>query len=281
MCENYIANKEDFDALFVAASLSSSPKFSFIFAEPDRIKNVAIITFDSRNLFILTQSKLGLPALRIENDYSLYSIPHQEAITDKDQQGWMAGIRKQEFMKYLPSGISETDIISGGLLTPLTKIQASFSWASAYTTYESYIVTIVHEFAHIYFNSFSYLWYLSNKQTLPLLETAKGLFAGQSPDVSPDIMIPSYPFMTELFAFCTEYCVATEEFPQYKKSLDDINLRNMERYISQELERNIALQESVLYADYHIYAGVVGRILIDKYRNDWPNVLLKERNLDL
>ena len=94
---------------------------------------------------------------------------------DSDYSYWVAVIPKKEFYKYLPKffTIKSQQIsprICGSPLTPFIKIHQKMKETKeypydAYTTKESYLATIVHEFAHCYFEQQFSSWHGASNST--------------------------------------------------------------------------------------------------------------------
>ena len=148
MFENYIAHKEDLEAIEKALSFVLHPKMRFIFENKSKITNTAVISYDSKFIYIW----------KIDPAKLIHKISHNLTILDEWQRGWRAGLISEKIEKYLPEKIKqatrfEIPIISGGLLTPFIELQKKKNLLNnPYVTRESYLATIIHEFGHVYWN---------------------------------------------------------------------------------------------------------------------------------
>lgn len=175
MFQNYVATKADLDAIKEALRLVNHPKMSFVLKDKPKIKNVAIISYDSKFIYVWnTRSKL------------IHKIPHNLKISPRWQRGWWTGIISEQIRRYVPQ-TDQKPAISGGLLNPFIKLQKKKRISgNPYTTRESYLATIIHEFGHIYFGG--------------------------------------YGKEGELPAFCTEYYASSLFWPKHAKKMDEFDL---------------------------------------------------------
>lgn len=172
MFENYLATSDDLETIREAFKFIFLPKMRFVFSDLSKIIKVLIVSYDSKYIYVWSL-----------NPTKLIKISHNLSIPDEWQMGWRASLPYREVWKYLPISTYNKQIISGGLLTPFITLQKIKKLANnPYTTKESYLATIVHEFGHINFGG-------SNK---------KG----------------------ELAAFCTEYYASQLFWPKHIKLLD-------------------------------------------------------------
>lgn len=177
MFDNYIASKDDLLAVGNALEILWNPKLDYIFKYKERIQNTPVISFDSKNIYLWTRKK---------SKYNISRFTHNiKKINDSLQKGWRSGIYIQEIKDILKKETGKSiNGPCGGLLTPFTKIHEEYSKTSndPYFTRESYYVTILHEFGHVY--------------------------SGR---------LDKYG---ELFAFCAEYSASKIFWPKHKQSLD-------------------------------------------------------------
>lgn len=273
MFENYKATKRDFKAIEEGIKTVWRKEMDFVFKKGWSFERIVIISFDSRNLYFWSTFKIPkLKELPCHfKKYYLFKKSHRIKITDEMQMGWRANA--YYFYQYLPKILEDKAYISGGLLTPFTKIHQKYIksknkekkyWAKTYSTYESYLATLVHEFGHIYYNSQPLS--ISNKRAnLNYLKTASNLFKGRKIEKFSSIKFyRSFAFeaWTEIFAFCAEYYAAYLFWPRFKKDLDSYLKANLTR-----LGQNPSLLTS---RDPHNLAAVIGKILMSHYPKDWP-----------
>lgn len=261
MFEDYQASKEDLEAIEEGIKTAWRPEMNFVFKDRNLLKNIVVISYDSKFLYLWTKFKLS------------YKIPYKIKITDEMQMGW--GANAYYFYEYLPKILQGKACISGSLLTPFTKIHQKYLknyvknkegryWAKAYSSYESYLATIMHEVGHIYYNSMP-LSTLNQKANLKYLKTVLRLYKGKKTKKFPRIKpYRSFAFeaWTEIFAFCTEYYAAKLFWPEFKKDLDHYWETNITR-----LRQNPSFLTS---RQTHSLSAVIGKILISSYPRDWP-----------
>lgn len=287
MFENYLANKKDLKAIEEAISVVWQKELDFIFNDKNLIKNVIVISYDSKYIYIWT--KILLPKYKKLSsqlkDYNLYKIRHNINIDDDEQLGWYAGLKIKKIAKYLPKKLTIDNYqypkISGSLLQPF--IKSHINKKDAYDTKESYLATIVHEFGHIYFDQHKLYWYSDKKENLKYLKVALDLYNTKKVNLKNiKIKIPSYMSLTELYAFCAEYTVASLFWPKYKTKLDMVNAKIIELQIENEVNKNLNIQDSVLDAEKgkHIFALTIGKIILSLFPDSWPQKVLSTNQLD-
>jgi len=286
MFQNYLAGREDFEAIEEGIAAVWRPELNFIFKDKNLLKNVVVISFDSRYLHLWT--KANLPKLEILplnlKDYHFYRIRHQIKFSDEDQLGWMVGLKVEKMADYLPKNIIVGNYqfpkISGGLLSPFIKShqnrKAEGFRGDAYDTRESYLATIVHEFGHVYYDQHKLFWYSSKKENLTYLNTALKLYEGKKTKEVTSIRIPSYRNLSELFAFCTDYTTASLFWPNHKKDIDKANIEMIKWQIKEEKKRNLDIQDSALesWPGGHVMAMGIGKILLSQFPKTWPKKTL-------
>lgn len=284
MFENYKAQPHDFEAIKSGISFAWRPELEFVFADKLLFSNLSVVSYDSEFVFIWT----AIPLKNTEKipystlGFRAYKIPHKFKIKDENQRGWSAGIAKfKELEKLLPKELKGNQYdrpgISGGLLTPFTEIQKTKPRIhNAYITYESYLATIVHEFGHIYFNQHKRWWYSDRKENLSLLESAQKFYQGTQVNLAKlKIRIPTDKDLGEVFAFCTDYTAAKIFWSNHKADIDKMNLARLPKLIKVEKKKNLDQEDSVLQESTHDLSTVIGRLLVEKYPQTWPQILLK------
>lgn len=275
MFKNYQATKKDFKAIEDGIKTVWQKELDFVFKEKSCIKNVALISFDSKFFYIFSPLKFSklAPKLYHFDRYYVYKIPHKAKITEYDQMGWCANAFK--WWNFLPRSLTKCKnivYISGGLLTPFTRIHKKYltqGYPDVYHTYESYLATIVHEFGHIYYNS-QLLSIPNQKANLEYLKAALSLYKEKEVKKFPRIKIyRSFAFetWTEIFTFCAEYYAASLFWPKFKKDLDSYLKAKLTK-----LTQNLSLLTS---RSPHDLAAVIGKILITNYPKNWPEKILQ------
>ena len=280
---DYHATSEDFQAIELALRAVWNPKLDFVFRNRTALKKTVIASYDSKYVYLWSQTKQpDLESISYNvSSYFAYRIPHKLIIPNEHHSAWCAGIRQKEIEDLLPSSIkNQTRFniprISGGLLTPFTALQKAKEFPfNPYTTRESYLSTIVHEFGHIYWNQFK-LWWMSDKtQNLRLLRYALDLHSHIPIGRHPNLYLPVTGAVGEIFAFCTEYFTSSIFWPKHQKALDKFIAHTIEELIKQEESKNLDREDSVieLNKNPHNFASVYGKIVLSLYPTTWPQFL--------
>lgn len=270
MFENYEATDEDLKTIEEGIQAVWRPEMDFVFTNRDLIKHVTIISYDSNFLYIWVKNKLS------------NKFPHHILLKDEWQMGWRTDLPIKPFTDLLPSILQkskfETPIISGGLLTPFSKLQQSKGniVSNPYTTRESYLATIVHEFGHVYYQQHKTWWYSNLKENLNYLENALKLFSNKKGRLSK-IRIPHPSVWSEVFAFCTDYYASGLFWPKHQRNVDEMNAITIKNHIPTEEIKNLEEQDSLFDDENftHLTAAVFGKIILTRYPNLWPRKLLK------
>lgn len=289
MFENYIHTKEDLEAVEEALEYLERPELDFIFKDRKLIDNTLVISYDSKELFIWTKlkhSKLKKMPCRVEG-YNAYRIPHKVKIADRDQMALRSSVQPKEIVKYLPDELQKSRFkipqISGGLLTPFTKIhkkqrESGRRPLDPYHTRESYLATVIHEFGHVYYFQ-HHLWYYGHKErNLRNMKLASSLYQGKKSSGLAEIIsqFPVHESITEVFAFCTDYTAAKLFWPNHKADIDKEAVGRIKMLIEKEKKLNLDYQDSSL-SEVHNLATVVGKIITETYPRDWPGKILEAR----
>jgi len=244
MFENYLANKKDLKAIEEAISVVWQKELDFIFNDKNLIKNVIVISYDSKYIYIWTKillSKYKKLSTQLK-DYNFYKFRHNLNISDDEQLGWYAGLKIKKIAKYLPKKLTTDNYqypkISGSLLQPF--IKSHINKKDAYDTKESYLATIVHEFGHVYFDQHKLFWYSNKKENLNYFRTALSLYNAKKVNLKNiKIRIPSYMPLTELYAFCVEYTAANLFWTNFKNKLDKTNSEIIKKLIKSEIQKKL------------------------------------------
>jgi hypothetical protein len=273
MFQNYIATKADLLAVEKALGFVLHPKMRFVFNDFSRIENTLTVSYDGKFIYVWTLNPIKLN----------YKIPHNLDIPDEWQSGWWANLPSEKLEKYLPQNFKkstrfEIPITSGGFLTPFIELQKEKNLPNnPCTTRESYLATIVHEFGHVYWNSFKLWWPSDKEENINLLEEAKKLYTNKITNRESKIKYPSPIYASEVFAHCTEYYASELFWPKHKNNFDKFAVTQINTMITMEKNNNLNLEDSVLEPtkNQHNYSMVVGKLLTTEHPKDWPNLLIK------
>lgn len=267
--KTYIASSEDLKAIEDGIEHIWHPKLEFIFKDKAKINKTVVITYDSKHIYLFAHRKF-------------IKIAHKLKIPKEFHSWWRAGLLPESLYNYLPVSIKSktrfaVPIISGGLLTPFIELQKQKKRPNnPYVTRESYLATIIHEFAHVYYNNSRAKYWFSNKgENLEYLRTAMNLYSDKLVDLSEfKISIPGYQSLSELFAFCTDYTASNLFWPNHKRDIDDYNTKMIPRLMNKEKSQDFNVNNSVL-DDPHYFASVLGKIILTKYPNTWPQKIIE------
>lgn len=293
MTKNYLATNKDLSAVDEALRFVWHPKMRFIFADKSKIANTVVVSYDSKFIYLWSPKPLkSLDQLsRGSKRYLTYKIPHKLRIKNQWQYAWCARLWDKSMEEVLPVSMKkasqfEIPRISGGLLTPFVELQSKFkkqrnstNWP--YTTYESYLATVIHEFGHIHWNYHKYWWPSNRQENLSYLGLAKKLYQGKVKTTKIPLNFPTLQAFGEVFAFCTEYYASSLFWPKHKKSLDAYAKHRLEKLIKEEKKKDLDREDSVLEPtrNPHDFASVFGKIILAKYPKNWPNILSNPKSL--
>ena len=277
MFENYLASKEDIDTISEALKYVWSPKMSFVFPDKSRILKTIVISYDSKFIYIW----------KLDSKGPMYKIPHEIKIKDEWQFSWRVNIWIDQIIDVLPGWIKnksrlEIPIISGGFWTPFIFLQKAGNVSkNPYITRESYLATIIHEFGHIYWNSFKMWWPSDKKENLRYLEIAKELCKGKPKKINEPLHFPGLEEIGEIFAFCTEHYASELFWRNHKRNLDSFIENRLNTLIILEKKKNLEKEDSVIEPSRypHDFAFVFGKIILEKYSISWPKILTNQKNI--
>ena len=268
MFSNYIATNEDFSAIEEALTYVWKQEIEYIFKDKTRIENTVVVSFDSQNIFVWE---------RKDGKYVRTEIRHDIKLTDKDQRGWSTNFKIKEIKGLLPARLRDSifTFISGSLLQPFIKIQETKPILNnPYTTRESYLSVVVHEFAHSYFN-FNQPSYFNDSQVS--IEFMLAALRSMDESLMDDVEIQLLPHknISETFAFCAEYSACRAFWHQQMVLLDVCHKQALKEAIENEKTLNLDSEDSYLN-DVHNYSVVMGRLLMKSNPADWPEILQKK-----
>lgn len=260
-------------------------QLSTAFQNKSLLKKILILAFDDSKLYILTKIPLeirGIKSQQFFNDYNLYIIKHNISLKNNDFCGWRSCINKKEFLKYLPQQFVKTSQlswprISGPVATLFfdfhKKLKKQKRIFDPYTTKESFLATIIHEFGHAYFYGTYLPWHGFQKQNLAILKTALSLFSGKKVTPKTKIAWNSFvpPNASEIYAFCTEYYASTVFFPNHKKAIDREMEYFLPKLIREEKKKDLNFQASILDLNQHLSSAIFGKLIISQLGSSWPN----------
>lgn len=248
-----------------AISFVFNEKLDYVFKNKSLIEKTTVISFNDSQIFLF------------KNNEEPITIPHEEKILEKTKEGWSAYLRQKEDLgKYLPKKTLANEIISGGLYSDFLKYQKKKK--SIYTTKQSYISTIVHEYAHVYFNKLNPFYYAEKEYTLKLLDISKDLYLGKNISKDYKLLLPSYRDLSEVFAFCVEYDFAKKYAKKHFEKINADFLKRIDSLKKIEKGKDFKKEDSIL-SDPHIYSWVFGKMILEKYGDDWVERLLERREI--
>lgn len=250
-------------------------ELEFVFRKKELIASTVVVSYDSKYLY------LWVPFRRKLGQYRLRKILHHISVPLRYHRAWHAGIWPK-IEKLLPKRIWDSSQlviprISGGLLEPFITLQKNKGLESnPYTTKESYLATIVHEFGHVYWNQHQLWWYSNKEENIRLLQTAIKLYAKRKS--SPPNHIPYIPLpggFGETLAFCTEYQASDILWPSHRKSLDRFIINELKKILYYEKRKDPNNAGSVIEpsTQFHDFSFVAGKILLASHPRDWLNIL--------
>jgi len=286
MFEKYKATEEDLSIIEEGIRTVWRKELSFIFEDKKIIKKTSVISFDSFFIYLWTPIKI----LGIKHEFSnlpnyyFFRIPHKVSIEDSNYSVWYATIFIKEFYKFLPEIFTESQRvyprISGGPPFPFLKFHQEMRTKKEfpldpYITKESFLATVVHEFAHVYFESQYFSWHGIKSYNLRILEVALNSYRGKEQKRVQKIKIklPVSYHISELFAFCAEDSAAKIFWPTHYKNLNLFEANKLEKLIKKERKRNLNWEYSVIDEDSHSFAAIIGKILTTQYPTTWPKII--------
>ncbi|MDO8515238.1 MAG: hypothetical protein Q7S14_01940 [bacterium] len=301
--KDYLVTTKDLKAIEEGIGYVWNQKLDFVFGDKQKVKNVVVISYDSNFLYIYKYKDNPvniINATRLTTaleSYDLFKVPHKIKIDKNDLLGWVAGFLLNDRLSSdkIFSFPNEGDkiyfqIISGSLVSKFLieqKKKTKHMPLNPYTTFESYLATIVHEFGHAYYNNFHTWWYSNITENLEYLNCALELYKNKKINNLPKINIPNYDkrliLLSELFAFCTDYSAALIFWKEHIKDIDRANILELKNLIKVEKKKDLLKENSVLDPDPsgHIVAMTIGKVLIDQFPKSWPGKILRANKLIL
>jgi len=262
MFETHVATKQDFEAIDQVLTFLKRKELDFIFKNRRLLENTELVTYDSKYTYVVQQNGAST------------KTEHGIQLSKTDRLGWRASVSIPEIRQKLSNN---KNYISGPIQTIFIKSHQQRGNGSIYTTPESYMATIIHEFGHVYYENIKSSWFSNYDYNIKLMNLAKDLYNGKNVDLENfEIKLPQHLIESETFAFCTEYSAAKYFWPEYKKQLDISGLETIERYLNKEITDKLINEESVL-DETHMGASVIGKILMEKLGDTWVDFILDKK----
>jgi len=251
----YKATKKDFELVERALNLMWSEKLNLIFTDKKLISEVNVISFDSEYLYLWIKKE--------KNNWKISRIKHKLKFSKSDRKGWNAW-SDPKIVCLLPTDLQWNYSIIGSLPAVFINTQKKIK-NSIYNTEDSFVATIIHEFAHIYCRSF---WdkYKTNKTNIIKFLQGKSKISAIEPP-------PSY--LEEVFAFCVEYEISKIIFPKHAVNMDKSDKEYISKIIKQETAKDKKQASFFVEGNSnHAIAMVLGRKLIKEYPVGWKEKIL-------
>ncbi len=258
-----------------------SNKTKPFFPEREIRKKKTIISDYQKNLYILSQKPIKNYSYKakLTRTYFLYEIKHHIKFKKNDFGIWYSGISNHDIFSYLPKNIQtknrlEEPIISGPIPSLFLKYHLNLKNTkrpfNPYVTTESFKATLVHEFAHAYFDHINPPWHGYKKDNMKKLKTALDLFSKKQVKSNIKIYLTPSLLSSEVFAFCCEYYLSENIWPEHKTALDKEIIYYITQSIKEEQLKDLSCQNSVLDQDIHLAAAIYAKLIITKYQTSWP-----------
>lgn len=282
---DYLATAIDLEAIEKAIKLVFSSKLSYIFKNKQLLEHFLLVSFDSKYLYLWTTENIHtVEKIKCSmKGIAAGKIPHKVTLSFEDRLGWKARVTSDYIWNLLPNNLKVNDFtlpkMSGSLLGDFLIQQIDKNQIlNPYVTEESYTATLIHEFAHLYYNQHKNWWYSDKKYNVSLLDAALSLFENKKTTI-PMPYTPSPLFFSELFAFCAEYAASEKLFSQHKKAMDTFSKQQIEMLREHELVKDLETENSSIgESTPHDTAMILGRIFLEKYPSNWPDILLTKPN---
>lgn len=261
MNENHIATEQDIEAIKQVFVFLNRKELDFIFKDRKLLENTEIVIYDSKYFYVVKQ------------DGTITKEEHKAELSKADKLGWRASVSIAEIVQKLPNN---KNYISGPVQS-LFIASHQQRGTTLYTTPESYMATIIHEFGHVYYESIKSSWFSNYEYNVKLMNIAKDLYQNKEIPLSDvEIKLPQHMIETETFAFCTEYSASKAFWSNYKTQLDSDNLETIDSYLNKEVQDKLINEESVL-DEVHVGASVIGKIIMEKLGNNWVDFILNKK----
>ncbi|MBI1863909.1 hypothetical protein HYS03_01735 [Candidatus Woesebacteria bacterium] len=272
-----MTNDSDFEAIIEGMLVVRDPKLDYIFFDKKFLKNISPISFDKNNLYIFSERKILLDKIFSKKDINVYKLSNNFEFGFRDFKKWSAGIYINKINEIIKKILPNDETPFGSLFSDFKNIHEKIV-ESPYKSKESYIATIVHEYAHIYYNRHK-LWFLANKdENLKYINNSINYLMGEDSVLNGQIRFPYFgelhQFMSELFAYSVEYSASKIFWVNFLEDLKVSEINTLRIFAKKEKDKNLEKEDSVIVDDPHNFTKVFGRIIVDKYKKEWPDKLL-------
>lgn len=297
MFQAYEAVSKDLEAVETGIRFSWHKRLKTVFPNRNKVAKIVVVSYDTRFAYIWVTKRLPYKTSRHSeiqcglDGYRLFRRPHKTQISDDAQSYWRAALMPEALEPAVFSVLenrrqTEYSFVSGGLLTPFTRLQKRRQkQTNPYISSEGFYATIVHEFAHAYFDQHGLWWFSSTERNLKNLADAHRLCQGDRRDLfRREIQIPNYghrhTLLSEAYAFCAEYSAARYFWPALRKVLDEDHASWMQQLSEREKRKAQTRADSVLsLSPGHAFAAVIGRLLLEQSPRTWMRRLLNSTTL--
>ena len=263
-------------------------KLNNIFSDKKLIKKVIIIAFDKSKLYVFSKIPLDLKyTKKLTLNYYLYEIKHKIIFSDKHLSAWYYGLIRPDILNYLPQNLVKENLISRPIICGSTyfefikkqKInQKKMTYNNPYTTYESYIATIIHEFGHVIYESYYNTQFKKLDDNIKFIKNTLLLLNDKRVDLNNvKLDFPKHNLCSETFAFCTEHYASSLFLNDHKKNLDKYLKKYIKKSLETEKKLNMYYHLSNLILDNHLGAATYGVQILKKYGSSWPEFFKNQK----
>lgn len=204
MFENYKITKEDICAIKEAIKIVHSKKVAFF--PRNGLNKIDVVLFDSKYLYIWSERRYNLKKIGIaDTKQFIYRWKHGEIITDYAYLACGGTIELNKVFKKIFKILNHYNFFFCPPLTCFIKSQkCRKSKNNAFTTRESYIFSIIHEFGHLYYHLHTKRQ--NDEKVRRLLHQSRKAWKSTKINL-PNLPIPE-GFISELFAALCDITVS-------------------------------------------------------------------------
>jgi hypothetical protein len=280
----YTTSKPDFRFLQRGIKLAFSAEIKSFFFKPG-LADTDIVLFDSTYLYIFSTGNYNLPVYRefVSPTHRVFYIKHHLAISRKNL-GRCFSLWFNKSIRNLLWNASEKKRWQPIFCAPMSTFcilnKKDRKEYSLYSYTEGYTFTVVHEFAHVYYDLHARSSDYNLRGSMELLSSALQLRKGHLSGKLLSSLLPKNRYLGDLFALLLEYEAASRLSSIHRMRMDlDINA-TLSELATEEKTYIKASQPTARFAyssalSYpHNFAKVLLPIALKLHPHDWHEWLL-------
>jgi hypothetical protein len=237
---------------------------SYIYENIPVIDHTIVVTFSESHLFAWHK--------RANSHYEELTFPHKLSIDNLVVNNWSCAPIIHGLEKNIPEELLKR--------TKPFPLISGVPFHIYGRTEEEYIATIIERLSFAYFNIQVPTMFFNHETNLSLIKESLSISNREKQGTQLDLFLPFHPSLREVFPTCAILDISERFLPAYSTMLNEAIKKRLAEYYDNELNLNQFWNLSHLEDAPHA-AYIIAPLLRSKFRQKWPQALLKIKDQQL